>query len=157
MICRGNSGASSRAVIGYPEGDIIGGTRNGRSASTLYQREGISRGLSVIRLPVTVAIRWSSLSIGESDEPMFLIVQTLVRFIPDHARSRPDRKRVSRRTDVERIETQLIRFSNISQLYMVGRLVLVVGLSIRFELVNISGRQYNSSVRETNLIVQSNQ
>jgi hypothetical protein len=34
-------------------------------------------------LPVTVAIRWSSLSIGESDEPMFLIVQTLVRFIPD--------------------------------------------------------------------------
>ena len=56
VIWRGNSGSSSRAVTGYPEGDIIGGTRNGRSASTLYQRPGISRGESEIRLPVIVAI-----------------------------------------------------------------------------------------------------
>jgi len=35
----------------------MGGTLNGKSASTLYQRDGISRGLSEIRFPVIVAMR----------------------------------------------------------------------------------------------------
>lgn len=128
----------------------MGGTRNGRSASTLYQREGISRGLSVIRLPVTVAIRWSSLSVGLFGgvwRSVFTILQTLLRLIPGHFRS----QRVSRRTDVERIETQRIRFWNISQLYVARRFVLRFALAVRIELVDVSGRQYNPSVRETQL------
>ena len=82
IICFGKRGSSSRAVTGKPEGDIIGGTRNGRSASTLYQRAGISLGVNEIRFPVIVTIRGCTLS--QCHKAIFRILFTPVHVV-NHA------------------------------------------------------------------------